>query len=163
MKFSNCFIFYIFLIQIYLYYIKSDYIEDGLLLNDENKYINISSNNIKIKLNIEQAYKNYIVIDFIITNENLLAYISRINKSLNITQSQFKLSLNGDKKIILPKKYYKENSSKNLYLYIYCSYKCNFHIKSQEYDQIPIFENQLITFSGFDINQIYIFKYKYDS
>ena len=162
MKYSNCFTFYIIQILL-LYYIKSDFIEDRLLLNYENKYINILSNNIKIKLNIEQANKNYIVIDFISTNGNLLAYISRINKNLNITQSQFKLSLNGDKNIILPKKYYKENSSKNLYIYIYCSNNCNFYIKSQEYEQIPIDENQLITFSGFDINQIYIFKYKYDS
>ena len=150
-----------FLLIIYLIslnHIKGEQINE-LNLNSTN---NLSLNNnseIILKTSIQkEENNNFIIYNFYHENNTKIhIYISNQKQKANNKQTIYKLPLYGEKKIIIPKSYFKLENI--LYINISCEYNCLFEVNVYSFNLINIEEEQTISFSSYE-NE-YIFKYEY--
>ena len=152
-----------FLLITYLFchkYIKTQKINELNL----NSSINLSLDNnseVIVKTSIQNEENNNFIIYNLYhkNNTKIDIYISNQKEKANNKETIFKLPLYGEKKIIIPKSYYKLN--KILYINISCEYNCLFEVNVYSFNIINIDEDQTISFSSYE-NE-YIFKYEYSN
>ena len=151
----------IFLIlNVFVLKIDSKIINENINI-DTIKNVNINFNEILLKINLKNFNKNYLFIEFVQYTSNIEAYVTRQENKISIKKtSQFKLTLNKEKNILIPKNYL--DNINNLNLFVFCEKNCNFNIKINSYDFVSLIKDSLISFNGYKKDNKYLFIYKYN-
>ena len=153
---------YFLLITYLIYYkfVKAQQVNE-LNLNSSNNFSLENNSEIILKTSIQkEENNNYIIYNFYHENNTkFYIYISNQKQKANNKETIFKFPLYGEKKIIIPKSYFKLENI--LYINVSCEYNCLFEVNVYSFNIIKIEEEQTISFSSFQ-NE-YIFQYEYSN